>query len=296
MLLTNERRHALRRGAIGVYRAGARSVVFLPGPRVFVASQPKTGSHLLNALLSCLPKMMFSGVHYSPDDFVYMPTPHAVQRAGGRTSTNWEALHRALASIRKGQFLTTHWPAKDRLNEILNELDYRAIFMVRDPRDTVVSHAFYVTREASTYLHHRYRNVFRTTEERIMACINGFPSDEHGRGMHPLGHRLSEYLSWLDAPATYVCRFETLIGPAGGGSDDAQREEILSVAQHVDRELSPSRAAALARTIWSPRSFTFRKGRVGDWRNHFTKEHKAAFKEEAGRYLIDLGYESDFDW
>jgi hypothetical protein len=40
----------------------------------------------------------------------------------------------------------------------------------------------------------------------------------------------------------------------------------------------------------------FRKGRPGDWINHFTDEHKALFKELYPEILIRLGYESSNDW
>jgi hypothetical protein len=41
----------------------------------------------------------------------------------------------------------------------------------------------------------------------------------------------------------------------------------------------------------------FRKGVVGDWRNHLkTDEAKDIVKELAGDLLIELGYESDYRW
>lgn len=39
-----------------------------------------------------------------------------------------------------------------------------------------------------------------------------------------------------------------------------------------------------------------RKGISGDWQNHFTPEHIAAFKRVAGERLIELGYERDLSW
>ncbi|HEX5758137.1 MAG TPA: sulfotransferase [Thermoanaerobaculia bacterium] len=39
-----------------------------------------------------------------------------------------------------------------------------------------------------------------------------------------------------------------------------------------------------------------RKGVVGDWRNHFTDDHRATFKELAGDLLVTLGYERDLSW
>jgi len=40
----------------------------------------------------------------------------------------------------------------------------------------------------------------------------------------------------------------------------------------------------------------YRKGEGGDWVNHFTEEHVAAFKEHYGDLAERLGYEDDADW
>ncbi len=40
----------------------------------------------------------------------------------------------------------------------------------------------------------------------------------------------------------------------------------------------------------------YRKGVIGDWRNHFNEENVAIFKEIAGETLIAAGYEQDNDW
>ena len=44
-----------------------------------------------------------------------------------------------------------------------------------------------------------------------------------------------------------------------------------------------------------PTSF-FRKGIVGDWRNHFSEENIVVFKQVAGNTLITAGYEEDDQW
>lgn len=40
----------------------------------------------------------------------------------------------------------------------------------------------------------------------------------------------------------------------------------------------------------------YRKGTPGDWRNHFTDRHVAAFKEQYNDLLVKLGYEKSCDW
>jgi hypothetical protein len=52
----------------------------------------------------------------------------------------------------------------------------------------------------------------------------------------------------------------------------------------------------LAASIDPSRSPTFRRGQIGGWREEFTAEHKALFKEVAGDILIELGYERDHRW
>lgn len=40
----------------------------------------------------------------------------------------------------------------------------------------------------------------------------------------------------------------------------------------------------------------YRKGRAGDWKNHFNADHKAFFKEKYGDLVVKLGYEKGNDW
>ena len=40
----------------------------------------------------------------------------------------------------------------------------------------------------------------------------------------------------------------------------------------------------------------YRKGKPGDWKNHFTHEHRESFRERFGDVLIRLGYEDDLNW
>ena len=53
---------------------------------------------------------------------------------------------------------------------------------------------------------------------------------------------------------------------------------------------------ALESSINPTKSPTFRSGKTGEWKKHFTEEHKKIFKEAAGDLLIRLGYEKDGNW
>lgn len=259
----------------------ARTVVFLPGPRVFANSFPKAGTHLLASLLGRLPRMMASGLHRDRGD---------VSRRG------WDALDRSLRTVRSGQYATGHFPWEPELADMLARRDFASLVCIRDPRDIVVSAVGYVTTMPDHELHRRFTEEYSTFDERLMATITGFAPDALGRGQDDIGARVGRYAGWLTDPAACVVRYEELIGPAGGGSLEAQRDAVARIATHVGRPLDAASLDATAAKVWSSKSSTFRSGSTGGWRDRFTPAHVEAFKRVCGSTLIELGYERDLEW
>jgi Sulfotransferase domain len=270
-----------QRAVVPTYRAFARTVVFLPPPRVFANSFPKAGTHLLASLLDRLPRMMASGVHRDRGDV---------------TGDDWSCLGRDLRTVRGGQYATGHFPHDPHLVDLLARLDFASLLCLRDPRDIAVSAVGYVTSMPGHELHRRFTEQYSSFDERLMAIITGFEANEHGRGQEDIGTRVGRYVPWLADPATCVVRYEQLIGPAGGGSSDEQRDAVARVAKHVNRPLSGEALDRACARVWSDKSSTFRSGTSGGWRERFTPAHVEAFREVCGRQLIDLGYEHDLDW
>jgi hypothetical protein len=276
-----------QRAVVPTYRALARTNIFYPAPRVFANSFPKAGTHLLSALLGHLPRMMFSGLHRSLGDLT----------GPGHAEPDWKGLRSALRSVRCGQYATGHFPHDPTLNDLLAELEFATVMVLRDPRDVAVSAVHYALDMHNHDLHRRFATAYSSFDERLLAVIEGFEADaELGRGQEAIGVRLARYVPWLAEPAVCTVRYEQLIGPAGGGSGEAQRDAVRRVAQHVGRPLDDRAAQRVAARVWSPKSSTFRSGRSGGWRERFTDEHVAAFKRVAGAELIALGYERDLDW
>ena len=61
-------------------------------------------------------------------------------------------------------------------------------------------------------------------------------------------------------------------------------------------EQSFQRKAAGRKRGEENRQSHYRKGKPGDWRNHFTDELKTVFKDKYNDVLIQLGYEANDDW
>ncbi len=231
-------------------------------PRLAVSSVPKAGTHLLISALARIP-----GVRVIPELVL------------GKVGA--EGAMRRLARVAPNQVLVGHI------------VGIKLVLMVRDPRDVVVSLAKYIPRE---HIGHRYRDYFTrvltSDEERIAACIRGI-SGEHaadGRAQPDIGSLFRAYLAWTAAHPVHVCRFEDLVGPHGGGSERAQLESLRSLAAWAGYGLDDGQVEAIARATFSRDSLTFRKGEIGDWRNHFTPQHETAFREVAGDLLERLGY------
>lgn len=276
---------AVRNMGIPLYQLALRGIAFLPPPRILANSMPKAGTHLLISLLDQLPRTLYSGVHYSLNEF-----------RGGREGGTLEKdrLRTTLDRVRNGQYMTAHFPADPVVVALLASLEYRSVFIVRDPRDIVVSQAFYIMKLKRHHLHNLFMHEMSSFSERIMALIEG---TETGTRRHPsIGQRLRDHAGWLEDPGTLVVRFEDLVGRRGGGSDEVQHSVIRAVAHHILRPLTDEQLFIVAGCVHTNRSATFRKGVIGEWRSHFTSQHVEAFKRMGSRELVAYGYEASSDW
>jgi len=279
----NIRRLAAGSGSIrglGYAAVRARARIARPGapPRVLVNSFPKSGTHLVTTALEQFPDMRYSGILVLP---------------GESPELDWDELRRLLAGAKHGQYAVGHlWPEPEVL-EILEDLGYRVLLPVRDPRDIAISTAMYAARNRRHPHHRRYSERYTTDADRILAAITGFAPDGLGPGAPSMGPPLYTFAPWLHAPATLVCRFEDLVGEPGGGSRAAQIGVIREIGEHIARPVTEQDAERIATRTWSSASTTFRRGAVGEWRTRFDERHRDAFDREVGDVLlVAYGYRS----
>ena len=239
-------------------------------------SIPKAGSNLILRCLELMPGLVYTRTHLD-------------------IHTPFERLERAIAHLHRGEFVTAHLPYTPEVAHLLQEHHVSSLLMVRDPRDVVVSHIYWVTYVYTRGRFHPYFRSLPDDDARLMASIRGTPPLPDGFRLEDIGTRFRNYLQWTEH-GSYLVRFEDLIGPGGGGNRERQIETIRKIGQHVGLDLSVNDAERIADRLFDPRSPTFRKGRIGDWRAHFREEHKEVFKELAGDVLVQLGYEKDLNW
>lgn len=253
------------------------------GPRVFANSVPKSGTNLLLECLRGFPMLRPGHRHVS-------------MNSNRRPGT--DEFDRKLRATGRGEYTSGHAFHSRSHAATVAEAGVDVLLMVRDPRDVVTSHFHYVTEKHPGHrLHEHYRSL-PNDDERLMASIRGVDGEHTGDGdpLEGIDEWLDRFLAWDEEPYTAVVRFEDLIGPRGGGSREAQVETVERIAEHLDVDLADEEVARVAESTFSTGSSTFRKGLIGDWRNHFEPEHVEAFKDAAGDRLVELGYEPDGDW
>ncbi|MEA3439616.1 MAG: sulfotransferase domain-containing protein [Chloroflexota bacterium] len=272
-------RRAMRRG-IQMLRYKRLSLADVP--ILFANAFPKSGTHLLTQALDGFTRV-------GPAVNSGLPAIVTFEGNTGRTRSETEILT-DLYRLLPGDIAYGHLHALPQTTEFICRADFAPYFILRDPRDVVVSHVHYVTEMEENHIHHDYYcQVLTSFDERLYTSIAGIPGS-----LPNIYQRFTPYLGWLDHPEVLTLRFEDFKADFWGNL-----EAILDHALEHGFPLKCNRESAvriLEESIDPQSSPTFRSGRVGGWQGAFNPEHRHIFKELTGDLLIRLGYEQDNTW
>jgi hypothetical protein len=129
-------------------------------------------------------------------------------------------------------------------------------------------------------------------DERLKVAITGI--DRDGLHMVSVKQRYEGVFQWLEQKHVMCIRFEDLVNKR-----DATLNAMLDEVEKTGYQIPTPREKALsilAQAIQPKKSHTFRSGKTGGWKEHFTEEHKKLFKDVAGDLVVRLGYEKSNDW
>jgi hypothetical protein len=268
-------------------RAGAAlrwgSATLASTPSVVGNAMPKSGSHLIIQVLQGLPRL---------GSFVNPGFP-PLNRSEDNRALPEGAVLANIQRMMPGDIAYGYLRAREPFLSAISAAGRAMVFVYRDPRDMVVSHIFYATQMHQGHgMHRYYTEVLSTMEERINAAVRGVTVP--GSELSGVRERYAAYLGWREQPHVLCLRFEDLI---------LDREAALGrLLDYLTKrgficQIEWGRAVEeLKQAIIPRKSGTFRKGKPGNWQEHFTSANKALFKELAGDLLIRLGYEKDYDW
>jgi hypothetical protein len=256
---------------------------FKEAPSIFGNSKPKSGSHLLLQILNGFTQIM-------PYKYVDADPIRTITK-DGRRRQNQEILS-DLRQVPSGVIGWGYIEATPENVSFLCRPDHVNYFIYRDPRDMLVSQVFFATDMNEEHGMHEYYNSLPDFGERLKVAITGI--DRDGLHMVSVRQRYEGVFQWLEQKHVMCLRFEDLIN-----NRDATLNAMLDEVERTGYIIPIPREKALPiliEAIQPKKSHTFRSGKTGGWKQHFTDEHKNLFKDVAGDLLVRLGYEKSNDW
>jgi len=258
----------------------ARPDEYLRSPPIVANSVPKSGTHLLTQIVGALVEWDYGTFWTSVPSRPYRELPRGT-------------MMRALSRTVPGELVSAHLHFDPDFHDALDRQNAVHVFIYRDPRDIVVSEAHYLTNVNNWHGLHRTFRALGSVGERISLAITG-TGPGHRQTYPDVGSRFRRYLGWLQEAGVLAVRFEDLVGER---RTETVQEIVRFYAKRSGRLAEEHVLLARALAAIDPkRSFTFREGRSGGWRDVLSDAHKDQLKATAGALLIELGYESDLLW
>ena len=158
--------------------------------------------------------------------------------------------------------------------------DLKGVFISRDPRDQAVSSTFGAIKQFEKGRQKFLRKIYEREgfNGLLLKRILDWPS------------RIN-HLGWRKIENVFPTTYERIL--------TLQEEEVSNISTFLELGCSKKQIEDCANSVIrnKPKNASqFRKGIIGDWKNHFTEEHKRVCKELLGEFLIEEGYEKDLDW
>ena len=276
-------------------------------PNDFVLfTMPKTGTHLLRPVLEYLTDQ--NSVSYWSKEvkcskgYLYnKKMMNSLLLLPGVIQPYWlhQPIHKnCFISIlndlqNQGDFLVTHAPYSVEMENILKERNSLVFFLIRDPRDWVISVIRHppisgVDIFGEPIGDHHF--VSLSLDQKIDYILNGTSL------YYSALETLNKFLPWTKSSICCPLRFEALLGPRGGSfTEKEQLVEFRKIANALHLDISDELLLTAFEESFGTGNI-FSKGKASTWKEYFKEEHKTKFKELLGDVLIELGYEKDYNW
>lgn len=237
-----------------------------------IFSPPKCGTHLVGKALSLL-------VNENPAYYLF----------GIGNDSVLDSLNVVASEEARGCFVVGHHFTNTLLKTLVRK-GYKIIFVIRDPRDQLISAVNWFKEGQWFWL--PIAGISNPNEQ-ISEAITG--SRYGWQSVESCFLSFERELSGLPLESVYKVHYEKLIGFNGKGSAEEQANEIVAIANYIGLATNSKKIKYVADHLFGG-TVTFRDGSIGKWKHTFTEEQKEQFKLRYNYLLMRLGYEKDSQW
>jgi hypothetical protein len=283
-----------------------------PNHRLFLNSMPKSGTHLLTQVVTLL-GYKDCGVHDAiwpkVKDRLGLGAP--IVLAHLRVKRNWarrfaalgnqdgqtipfdvtmpvhtpvSLAERWLRAIPPGHYLSGHVPWTTATASLMRTAGLKHLIIIRDPRDVLVSFVHFVLRPE-----HNLSQDFAglSADERVRLALAGGRGPRSGFQIVGLRDAFASIMAWQREPDVLFVRFEALIGARGDGSSAEQQASVRAICQHLALAHDDSLIEQVCLRAFDTNAATFRRGKIGSWRDELTTDQIDWANQCFGSLLAD---------
>jgi Sulfotransferase domain len=251
-------------------------------PPFLLNSIPKSGTHLLKQILLGIP-----GMKHNPDKGMF-----------GHSHYQTDLQLERVKNLSNNEFINGHLFYSKEWEEFFKGLNMKQIFVIRDPRDVIVSYAYYIPTLKIHPLYDTFQQEGFTHRDRMKFLIEGGQPIDSKKPYQPnVKDWYTSFSDWMERDGVFSVRFEELI--------ISEKERIQTLNRMVDFLWENNESIFIDKSVLVDKmveninpgtSITFRKGKIGGWKDEFDDELKSLFKQYAGQLLVTLQYEKDTNW
>jgi hypothetical protein len=253
----------------------AENKALYPNSTLLILGLPKSGTTWLEELLLQFPG--FSKIHFP--ETVFYESRMRESHSFTLSEKQFDRLVHTLSVVK------VHSNGSDHNINVLTKKQIRYVVMYRDLRDVAVSYYYFVSQRPWHPEYQKYKNLTVQEGLDIFSCTLLPIYAEWVRSWHDNHNRdLGMEVRYEDLLADTIQEYSKVIKHFELPYTSRQVKEIIERYQDMSKM-----GNQLASTH-------FRKGVAGGWEKHFTPSLKEKYKKEIGEFLVEFGYETNFDW
>lgn len=279
-----------------VAKSYARSAFWTSGEKVLINSVPKAGTHMVTSVFQGLPNLMPAYRHVRMPDLV---SPEVDAKDGG-FAVDLSLVNKEFSPVRRGQFCSGHMFYNADLDNYLGDNGFKTLFIIRDPRDVVISRYNYILGLKRHPLHDFFKHELKDKSRILDVCISGF--DDVSKFRKPgrkkftdsrligVAEQYKKYAGWISSKNCLVLKFEELRGANGGGTEELRFKKFKEAIDFIGVDIDDQSLEDKLSSKGSHKSATFHKGDIGGWSKYLSAENVNLFNDLWTSDLNCFGY------